>query len=89
MTEAKYKRAKVLADKATTITTSIETLEATPPDQLIISMEAKNKGDKSKTVSIYCMDSGNPTDLVVKIHALILEDLIAERVEFKAEFKAL
>ena len=88
MTERKYEAAAKIAKKALAMTTSIKTLTDTKPDDLIITMERKHKGD-SNTVRIYCMDSGNPADLLVQIHTLILDNFIEERDLLKAEFKAL
>ncbi len=88
MTESKFEAASQIAKRATAITASIEKLQASPPGNIEIRMELIEKQDP-KTVRIDCQDSGLPTDLVVRIHALILEDLIKERDELKAEFKEL
>ncbi len=88
MTEAKYEAASKIAKKATALTASIELLEGSKPDQLVLAM-AKVKRDAKNTIQIYCMDPGNPTDLVVNIYEMILADLKGERTELEKEFKEL
>jgi len=41
------------------------------------------------SVQVYCEDAGNPADIVLRIHEMILEDLKSERDQLQIEFKEL
>ncbi len=89
MTEAKFERASEIAKKATAITNSIKAMEFSPPADLIICMADKKNKDARGSVQVYVEDAGNPADIVMRIHALILENLIEERDQLQQEFKEL
>ena len=89
MTEAKFERAAAIAKKALALTNSIKTMEFSPPGDIVITMENKKTKEGRGSVQVYCEDAGNPADIVMRIHQMILEDLIEERDELKQEFKEL